>query len=62
MKKYVSVYNIADVEKLLSACEERDERNPLFRSALTAGNRAIVTLFIDTGIRLIELLGLRPKY
>ncbi len=45
--------------KLLNACEEGDESNPLFRRALTARNKAIVVLFIDTGIRLSELVGLR---
>jgi len=58
-KKFVPTYNTDDVEKLLAACEEGDESNPPFRRALTARNRAIVTLFINSSIRLSELVGLR---
>lgn len=58
-KKFIPTYDVKDVEKLLAACEEGDESNPPFRRALTARNKAIVTLFIDSGIRLSELVGLR---
>jgi site-specific recombinase XerD len=58
-KKFVPTYTAEDVEKLLEACEEGDESNPSFRRALTARNKAIVSLFIDLGIRLSELVGLR---
>ncbi|GHO88306.1 tyrosine-type recombinase/integrase [Dictyobacter formicarum] len=58
-KKFVPTYNTDDIQKLLAACEEGDINKPALRRALTARNRAIVTLFIDTGIRLSELAGLR---
>lgn len=48
-----------DTGKVLNASKEGDESNPPFRRALTARNKAIVVLFIDTGIRLRELVGLR---
>ena len=48
-----------DIKKLLAACEEGDISNPPLRRALTARNRAIVNLFVDSGIRLSELVGLR---
>jgi site-specific recombinase XerD len=58
-KKFIPTYNNNDVQRLLAACEEGDINKPALRRALTARNRAIVTLFIDTGIRLSELAGLR---
>ncbi|MGI9057451.1 MAG: tyrosine-type recombinase/integrase [Ktedonobacteraceae bacterium] len=58
-KKFIPTFTSDDVEKLLTACEEGDTSNPPLRRALTARNRAIVTLLIDTGIRLSELVGLR---
>ena len=58
-KKFVPTYTFDDVQKLLAACEEGDISNPPLRWALTARNRAIVNLFIDSGIRLSELIGLR---
>ncbi len=58
-KKFVPTYDSDDVQRLLAACEEGDIRHPAVRRALTARNRAIVTLFLDTGIRLNELVGLR---
>jgi site-specific recombinase XerD len=58
-KKFVPTYDSSDVQRLLDACEEGDINKPALRRALTARNRAIVTLFIDTGIRLSELVGLR---
>src|SRR5579884_1753131 len=58
-KKFVPTYTSGDVQKLLDACEEGNENNLSLRRALTARNRAIVSLFIDTGIRLSELVGLR---
>ncbi|GAC1356834.1 MAG: hypothetical protein NVS2B12_26910 [Ktedonobacteraceae bacterium] len=44
---------------MLDACEEGDSERPQLVKALTARNRAIVNLFIDSGIRLNELVGLR---
>ncbi len=58
-KKFVPTYTADDVQRLLLACEEGDMNKPDLRRALTARNRAIVSLFIDTGIRLSELVGLR---
>lgn len=58
-KKFVPTYDVDDVKKLFDACEEGDINKPDLRRALTARNRAIVTLLIDTGIRLNELVGLR---
>jgi site-specific recombinase XerD len=48
-----------DFNKLLAACEEGDSRSLHMRKALTARNRAIVTVLFDTGIRRSELAGLR---
>ncbi len=58
-KKFIPTFTSDDVKKLLDACEEGDEMKPQLRKALTSRNRAIVTLFIDTGIRLNELVSLR---
>lgn len=58
-KKFIPTFTADDVQRLLDACEEGDINKPNFRRALTARNRAIVSLFIDTGIRLSELVGLR---
>ncbi|MEO6893208.1 MAG: tyrosine-type recombinase/integrase [Ktedonobacteraceae bacterium] len=58
-KKFIPTYNYDDVNKLLEACEESEHNDPAIRRALSARNRAIVSLFIDTGIRLGELSKLR---
>jgi site-specific recombinase XerD len=58
-KKFVPTYTADDIRKLLDACEESEYNKPDIRKALTARNRAIVTLFVDSGIRLSELVGLR---
>jgi Site-specific recombinase XerD len=58
-KKFIPTYTEEDVKKLLDACEESEYNEPDIRKALTARNRAIVTLLIDCGIRLNELVGLR---
>lgn len=58
-KKFVPTYAPGDIQKLLEACEASELNDPDIRKALTARNRAIVTLFIDSGIRLNELAGLR---
>lgn len=60
-KKFIPTFTADDVEKLLKACEEGDLNKPELRKALTARNRAIVSLFLDTGIRLKELVGLRLR-
>ncbi len=48
-----------DVQKVLAACEESSNLDPRLRKALTARNRAIVSVFFDAGIRRSELVGLR---
>jgi len=58
-EKFVPTYTPDDIRKLLAACEEGDMSNPPLYRALVARNKAIVTLFVDTGIRLSELAGLR---
>ncbi|HZO75309.1 MAG TPA: tyrosine-type recombinase/integrase [Ktedonobacteraceae bacterium] len=58
-KKFVPTFDNDDIKRLLAACEEGDINKPDLRRALTARNRAIVSLFVDTGIRLNELVGLR---
>src|SRR5579871_1925908 len=58
-EKFIPTFTSEDVQKLLNACEEGDPERPQLVKALTARNRAIVSLFIDTGIRLNELVGLR---
>ena len=58
-KKFIPTFTSDDVEKLLEACEDGTVGNIQLQKALTARNRAIVSLFLDTGIRLKELVGLR---
>ena len=60
-KKFIPTFTSDDVEKLLEACEDGTVGNPQLQKALTARNRAIVSLFLDTGIRLKELVGLRLR-
>ena len=60
-KKFIPTFTSGDVEKLLEACEDRTVGKPQLQKALTARNRAIVSLFLDTGIRLKELVGLRLR-
>lgn len=58
-KKFVPTYTADDIKRLLEACEDSEYNEPDIRKALTSRNRAIVTLFVDSGIRLSELIGLR---
>lgn len=58
-EKFKPTFTSEDIQKLLEACEEGDRNRPQLRKALTARNCAIVSLFLDTGIRLNELVGLR---
>jgi site-specific recombinase XerD len=57
--KFIPTYTADDVKKLLAACEITIPGKPLLSKALIARNRAIVSLFIDSGIRLNELVQLR---
>lgn len=47
-----------EFEMLLDACEEGDKNKPKLRKALTARNRAILSVLFDSGIRRSELAGL----
>ncbi|MDQ6660290.1 MAG: tyrosine-type recombinase/integrase, partial [Chloroflexota bacterium] len=58
-KKFIPTFTSDDIKRLLEACEEGDTSKPQLHKALTSRNRAILSLFIDTGIRLSELVGLR---
>ncbi len=58
-QKFIPTYTSADIEKLLKACEEGDQAKPRLRKALTARNRAIVTVLVDAGLRRSEIVGLR---
>lgn len=58
-KKFIPTFTQEDVEKLLAVCETSGRFTPKVRKALTARNRAIVSVLIDTGIRRKELAGLR---
>lgn len=58
-QKFIPTFTPDDINKILEACEEGDENRPRLRKAITARNRAIVTVLVDTGIRRSELAGLR---
>jgi site-specific recombinase XerD len=58
-QKFIPTYTADDIEKLLDACEEGDEAKPRLRKALTARNRAIVSILVDAGLRRSEITGLR---
>jgi site-specific recombinase XerD len=59
-EKFIPTFTPEDVEKLLAACVVDASRfRPATRRALTARNRAIVSVLLDTGIRRQELVSLR---
>jgi site-specific recombinase XerD len=58
-EKFIPTFTSEDVQKLLDACEDGNKQKPQLSKALTARNRAIVSVLIDTGIRRSELAGLR---
>jgi site-specific recombinase XerD len=58
-RKEIPALSRDDLDKLLEACEEGDRHRPRLRRALTARNRAIVSVLFDAGIRRSELVGLR---
>jgi site-specific recombinase XerD len=58
-KTFIPTFTPEDVEKLFVACDAGKRYTPQLRKALTARNRAIVSILIDTGIRRQELVGLR---
>ena len=57
--KFIPTFRPDDIEALLEACEAGKRFTPQIRKALTARNRAMVSLMVDTGIRRKELVGLR---
>ncbi|HLI06247.1 MAG TPA: tyrosine-type recombinase/integrase [Ktedonobacteraceae bacterium] len=58
-QKFIPTFTSEDVKLLFDACDYIDKRNPKLSKALAARNRAILAVFLDTGIRLKELVGLR---
>ena len=58
-QKFIPTFIPDDVEKLLAACNEGDKRRPQLAKALTARNRAIVSILVDAGLRRKEIVGLR---
>jgi site-specific recombinase XerD len=58
-RREIPALTYSDVEKLLEVCEEGPKDQPRVRKALTARNRAIVSVLCDAGIRRSELVGLR---
>ena len=58
-KKFIPTFTPDDIEKLLVACESDKRYTPRMQKAMTARNRAIVSVLVDTGIRRKELAGLR---
>jgi site-specific recombinase XerD len=58
-QKFIPTFTPDDVSKLLAACDEGSRNRPHVHKALTARNRAIVSVLVDTGIRRQELVNLR---
>ncbi len=58
-KAFIPTFTPDDVEKLLAVCEADKRYTPRLQKAMTARNRAIVSVLIDCGIRRKELAGLR---
>ncbi len=57
--EFIPTFTPDEVNKLLEACEARYRGKPELTKAITARNRAIVSVLIDTGIRRSELVKLR---
>ena len=60
-QRLIPTFTPDDVHKLLAACDEGSRNRPRVHKALTARNRAIVSVLIDTGIRRQELVNLRLR-
>lgn len=58
-QKFIPTFTPDDVKKLLDVCDEGSRNRPHIHKALSARNRAIVSVLIDTGIRRQELVRLR---
>lgn len=57
--KFIPTFSPDEIERLLAACEADRRYSPSVRKAMTARNRAMLSVLIDTGIRRSELAGLR---
>lgn len=60
-EKFIPTFTPDDIEQLLRACDEGDRRKPRLHKALTARNRAIVSVLVDAGLRRSEIIGLRLR-
>lgn len=60
-QQFIPTYAPDDIQKLLAACEPQYRGRPELKRAVTARNRAIITVLVDTGIRRKELVGLRLR-
>lgn len=58
-REFIPTFTPDDVEKMMDACESLGRYGASVRKAMTARNRAILSVLIDTGIRRSELIGLR---
>jgi len=58
-KKFIHTFTRDEIGRLLVACEADRNYSLLVRKAMTARNRAMLSVLIDTGIRRSELVGLR---
>jgi site-specific recombinase XerD len=58
-KEFIPTFTTEEVQKLFGACEDCKNCAPRIGKALTARNKAMVAVLIDTGIRLSELVNLR---
>jgi len=58
-KGFIPTFTAEEIQKLFRACEDCKNCAPSVRRALTVRNKAILAVFIDTGIRLSELVKLR---
>ncbi|HVB25847.1 MAG TPA: tyrosine-type recombinase/integrase [Ktedonobacteraceae bacterium] len=58
-QKFIPTFTPEEVKKLLDVCDEGSRNRPRIHKALSARNRAIVSMLIDTGIRRQELVNLR---
>lgn len=58
-QEFIPTFTADEVQRMFDACEDCKNCAPAIRKALTARNRAILAILIDTGIRVSELVALR---
>jgi integrase/recombinase XerD len=58
-EEFIPTFTAEEVQRLFDACEDCKNCAPSIRKALTARNKAMLAILVDTGIRLSELVGLR---